>query len=182
MERDQLADEENAERLVGAPAGMEEAVFRADEADAHARSRNLAELGKEVRVRLRVGDDQVRQPQRPAVDGMQDPRREQSLAEALAIGDERLVERDERVEEERLLAGDAARARNVEVARIADDDRVERVARPRTAAAAPPPRAGAPFPSAADQLSRRPSQTGVCRSITSTPAPRSADITSAFRG
>ena len=182
MERDQLADEQEAERLVGAPARMEEAVLGADEADAHALAWNLAELGEEVRVRLRVGDDQVGQPERLAVDGEQDPGGEQPLPEALAVGDEGLVERDERVEDERPLARDPARARDVEVARVADDDGVEEIVRARSAAGAPPPPAGAPVRQRAAQLSRCPSQTGVCRSITSTPAPRSADMTSAFRG
>ena len=87
--------------------------------------------------------------------------REQPLAEALAVGDERLVERDERVEDERLLARNAARAGDVEVAGIADDDRVEAVARPRTAAETPPPRAGAPC------SQRRPTS---CRGVRPRPA------------
>ena len=51
------------------------------------------------------------------------------MPEARTIGDERVVERDEGVEEQRLLAGDATCARDVEVARVPDDDGVERVFR-----------------------------------------------------
>ena len=78
MERDQLADEEDAERLVGPPAGVEEAVLGADEAHAHARARDLPELGEEVGVRLGVGDDEVGLAERPPVDRGEDGRAEPS--------------------------------------------------------------------------------------------------------
>ena len=47
--------------------------------------------------------------------------------EPAPIADERVVERDQRVEDERPLPGHAPRVRHVEVPGIADEDDVERV-------------------------------------------------------
>ena len=71
---------------------MEQPVLGADEAHAHALAGNLPELREEVRVCLRVRDDQVRQLERLAVDGEQDPGGEHPLPEAPAVFDEGLVE------------------------------------------------------------------------------------------
>ena len=125
VERDQLADEEDAERVVGSPTGMEETVLGADEAHADSPARDLAELCEEVRVRFGVRDDEVGLAERPAVDGRQHRGPEPALAKAPAVADERLVQRDERVEDQRPAAGDAAGSRDVEVAGIADDHRIE---------------------------------------------------------
>ena len=126
VERDQLADEEDAKRLVGPPTCVEEPVLRADEADADALAGDPPQLGEEVRVRLGVRDDEVGLPQRTAVDGRQHGRPEPSLAKPPAVGHERLVQRDERVEDQRPAAGDATGPRHVEVPGIADDHGVER--------------------------------------------------------
>ena len=48
---------------------MEQPVLGADETHLHALAGNLAELREEIRICLRVRDDQVRQLQRLAVDG-----------------------------------------------------------------------------------------------------------------
>ena len=63
--------------------------------------------------------------ERAAVERGQRARRERARLEAAAVGDERVCERDERVEDERLPARGAARGRQVEVARVADDHGVE---------------------------------------------------------
>ena len=59
VQRDQLADEERSERLLGRPAGPEEPLLRADEADLDALGREAGELGEMVGVGTRVGDDEV---------------------------------------------------------------------------------------------------------------------------
>ena len=66
-------------------------------------------------------------PQGPAVDDPEDARSEQPCPEPAPIADERVVERDQRVEDERPLPGHAPRVRHVEVPWIADEDDVERV-------------------------------------------------------
>ena len=125
VERDQLADEEDAERLVGPPASVEETVLGADEAHTDTRAGNSAELGEEVRIRFGVRDHEVGLAERPAVDGRQHRGSEPALAKAPAVGDERLVQRNERVEDQRPAARDATGPRDVEVAGVADDHRVE---------------------------------------------------------
>ena len=142
----------------------------------------LAELGEEVRVRLRVGDDEVGLAKRAPVDRRQDRGAEPALLEAPAVADERLVERDERVEDQRPLAGDAPRARDVEVARVADDDGVEGDARRESQPHLGEERAGSPPPSARPSCRGALPRRRACRSKTSTPASRSAEITWALRG
>jgi len=78
-------------------------------------------------LRCFFGNHEVGDAQGPAVDDPEDARREQALPEPAAIADERVMERDQRVEDERPPAGYASRMRHVEVPRIADEDDVERV-------------------------------------------------------
>ena len=128
MQRDQLAHEENVEALPRLPARPKEPILRADEAHLDPIAADLAELGQEARVLSRVGDDEVGAPQRDPVDVVQHRRRRRSAREAAAIVDERLGERDERIEDERPPARDPPRRGHVEVARVADDHHVEPLA------------------------------------------------------
>jgi hypothetical protein len=125
VERDQLADEQCRERLARPPTRPEDPLFGADVADGDSARWDAAELGEKLRVRLRVGDDEVGGAERTPVDRREQPRGDRTRPEAAAVADERVGERDERVEDDRPLAGDAARRREVEVARVADDDDVE---------------------------------------------------------
>ena len=65
VQRDQLADEQERERLGGRPAGPEDALLGADEADLDALGRKPGELGQVVGVGPRVGDDEIGSPQAP---------------------------------------------------------------------------------------------------------------------
>ena len=125
MQRDQLADEEARERLVRCPARPEQPLLRADEADGEALRGERGKLGQEVGLRLRVGDHEIGPPQRRAVEGEQRPRREAAGPEAPPVGDERVRERDERVEDQRSPARGPPRGRHVRVTGVADGDRVE---------------------------------------------------------
>ncbi len=129
VQGNQLPDEEEAERLVRPPGRAEQPLLRAHEADLDPRARDLADLREEVRVRLGVGDDEVGEPECAAVDRGENPCGKRAAPESAAVGDERVVERDERVEDERPLPGDSASAGNVEVTRVADEDGVEGIAR-----------------------------------------------------
>ncbi len=75
---------------------------------------------------LRAADDEVRQPKRAGVCDAKHVRRDRSWAEVAAHGDELVLEREDRVEDERAFAGDAPRLRHVEMPGIADDHRVGR--------------------------------------------------------
>ena len=97
---------------------------------------------------------------------------ERAGAEAPAVGDERVRERDERVEDDRPPARRAPCGRQVEVPRIADDHGVER----RRASPSRSSRGSAQRQRARRRrgphrpVVRAPSQTGTCCSRTSTPA------------
>ena len=75
---------------------------------------------------VRVRHDDVRAPEGAPVGKVYDACSGRAAPEPPAVVDERVVERDERVEDDGPPAGDALRCREVEVARIADDQRVGR--------------------------------------------------------
>ena len=81
-------------------------------------------LAEERGVRLRVGDDEVGRAEGGLVDGAHDAGGGRARPEPPAVADERVVERDERVEDDRPPARDAPGGRQVEVPRVADDDDV----------------------------------------------------------
>ena len=172
VQRDQLADEQARERLLRRPARLEEPLLGADEADGDAVRVEAGEPGEVVGVRLACRRRRGRRERSARRSTRRErARRERAGPEAPAVGDERVRERDERVEDDRRAAGGPPRRRQVEVPGIADDDRVEAL----VAAAAQEPRLGDAASRAASrgparQPSRRPSQTGSCRSRTSTPA------------
>ena len=101
----------------GLPPGPEEALLGPDEADGEPVGAELAQLGKVPRVLRGVGDDEIRAPQRQTVDLAQDARGGRARREAAAVLDERVVERDERVEDDRPSARDPLGRGQVEVAR-----------------------------------------------------------------
>ena len=82
-------------------------------------------LDEEVGVRLRVGDDEIGHPEGLPVDAAENARRHRAAPKARAVGDERVLERDERVEDDRPPERRDLRRRQVEVAGVADDQRVE---------------------------------------------------------
>ena len=179
VQRDQLADEERVREGLGGTSRAEDALLRADEADLDPLA--VGELREEAGVLLRVGDDDVGGAKRAAVDERERAARKRAGLEARAIGDERVSERDERVEDHRRSTRRAPRRRQVEVAGVADDHRVVALGRPpeqtKLRAREPQRRRRARAPRVA-----RPSHTGSCRSTTSTPAPRRHEITCALRG
>ncbi len=59
MEGDQLPDKNRGGGLFRRPTGLEDVLLGADEADDETLLRQFGELGEEVRVRLRVGDDYI---------------------------------------------------------------------------------------------------------------------------
>ena len=101
VQRDQLPDEEARERLARRPAGPEEPLLGADEADLHVGGAEACELGEVVCVRAGIGDDEVGGAERVPVDRRERPRRERVGPEAPTVGDERVSQRDERVEDDR---------------------------------------------------------------------------------
>ena len=122
LQRDQLADEQRSERLSGVPGRAEEPVLGADEADGDVAA---GELREEARVRLGVGDDEIGGTERVPVDALERARRKRRWTEAPPVGDERVRERDERVEDDGPPVCRASRRRHIEMAGVADDERVE---------------------------------------------------------
>ncbi len=120
VQRDQLPDEE--ERAAAGPAGTEDPLLSADEADLDPAR---AELAEELRVSLGVGHDEVGRPERGAVDPGERPRGQRAAAEAAAVVDESVGEGDERVQHDRPPSRRPPRRGHVEVAGVADDQRVE---------------------------------------------------------
>ncbi len=57
-------------------------------------------MPEELRVGARVGDDEVCSPKRVAVEASERPRGNGADPEALAVGDQRVVERHEGVEDD----------------------------------------------------------------------------------
>ena len=127
VERDQLADEEGTKRPCWLPAGPEESFLCADEADREPLGGELAQLGELACVLRGVGNDEIGAPQRQPIDLAQHACRGRARREPAAILDKCLVKRDERVEDHRPPARDPSRRRNIEVAGVADDDRVEAI-------------------------------------------------------
>jgi hypothetical protein len=81
-------------------------------------------------VRGGVGDDEVGGTKGSSVERDKRPRGQAAGAIPTTVGDERVGQRDERVEHDRPPVGGTARGRQIGVARIADDQRVERLSRP----------------------------------------------------
>ena len=124
VERDQLADEEGVKGRLGLPAGPEQAVLGADEADLHPVRREAELLAEEPAVGLGVGDDDVRPPERATVDAADDARGGRAAAEAPAVVDERVVQGDERIEDDGPPSSHTLRGGQVEVPGVADDERI----------------------------------------------------------
>ncbi len=121
---DELPDEECVEGTRGRGAGCEEPVVGADEADGHPVGSQPEPLGKERGLRLRIGNDEVGGAECVAVDRGERRRGAAAVAEPPAVGDEGVVQGDERVEDHRPTACDAAGGEEVEVARVSDEHRV----------------------------------------------------------
>ena len=104
---------------VGRPPRPEDALLRADEARLDPAG---AERAEQLRVRVGVRDHEIRRPEGTAVDRSERACPQAAGPEAAAVVDERVPERDERVEDDRETQplGTA----EVEVARVADDHRV----------------------------------------------------------
>ncbi len=85
---------------------------------------------EERRVRLGVGDHEVGAAEGAVVDRPQHSRRRRARPEARTVADERVVQRHERVEDDRPSARDPLRRGHVEVPRVADDDDVRIVLAP----------------------------------------------------
>ncbi len=124
VQRDQLADEKCVERRLRLPAGSEETILRSHEAHGDAVVVEVERPAEELRMSLRVGDDDVGAPERPPIDESHHLGGGRAAAEAPAIDDDCVVQRDERVEDDGSPARDALRGGKVEVARIADDQRL----------------------------------------------------------
>ena len=130
MERDQLAHEQRLERRLGFPARAEDALLGADEADREPVAGELCTLGEELGVGRRVGDHAIGCAKRAPVDRRERTPGERTGREAPPVVDEGVEERDERVEDDRPAAGRIPRGCQVEVPRVADDERVELMYRP----------------------------------------------------
>ena len=128
LKRDQLADEKRGEAGGRLPPRLEETVLRADEA--HGYLVQISESGEELGLRAGVGDDDAGSSERAPVDSLERTRGERAGSKTSAIGDERVRQRDQRVEDDRPLSGSATRGRKIEVPRVADDQRVEVTAPP----------------------------------------------------
>ena len=76
-------------------------------------------------MRIRVRDDEVGAPKRAPVDRAQRPRGERAAPKPAAVLDERVRERDERVEDDGSPARRPPRRGQVEMAGIADEDGIE---------------------------------------------------------
>src|SRR5919204_5122968 len=80
------------------PRWLEEAVFRAHEADVD--FLQPRELGEEAGMRLRVGHDGVGAPKRSPVDRLERARGQGTGTKATAVRDQRVRERNERIEDD----------------------------------------------------------------------------------
>ena len=100
VQRDQLADEECVESSAGcATPGLEEPLLRARRSRPRGAPRPAAEFGQVAGVLRGVGDDEVGATEREPVDQRITCGRG-ARPEAASVLDERLVQRDERVEED----------------------------------------------------------------------------------
>ncbi len=124
VQRDQLADEEHCGRVALLLRRREQALLRADEARGDACRPEPRQRREEARIRLRVGHDQVRGAERMPVEPQQCAARRRAGAEAAAVLDERVPQRDQRVEDHRAVPRDAAGDVEVGLPRVPDDDGV----------------------------------------------------------
>ena len=105
---------------------MEHPLLGADETDLDpARPEQLEEPG----VGGGVGHDEIRCSKRAPVDRAERSRGEPARTESPAVLDQRVPERDERVEDNRAAVGCSPRGAEVEMPRVADDHRIERLTR-----------------------------------------------------
>ena len=129
---------------------------------------------KYARVRRRVGDHEVGGLERisgRALSAAHAPNRRPHRTSRRSR-DHRVLERDERVEDDGPASGDSPSGPQVDVARVADDEDVRVLRRaPGEARAARAPD-GRASEALGDSLWRSPSQTGTWLSSTWTPAPR----------
>ena len=75
-------------------------------------------------MRIGVGHDAVGAPERPPVDDVHDTGSGRPTPEALPVVDDRVEQRDERIEDDGPSPRDPLRGGHVEVAGIADDQRI----------------------------------------------------------
>ena len=125
VERDQLADEQERERLLRRPAGPKEPLLGADEAVLDPLRRQAGEPREIGGVGPCVRDREIGGPERTSVDRGQRPRGRGAGAEPAAVGDERVGQRDEWVEDDGPATGGAPGGGQVEVAGVADEHDVE---------------------------------------------------------
>ena len=123
LERDELADKERAELWRRLPAGTEQSVLGADETDLD--DGELSEVSEKSRVRLRVGDHEIRAAKGVPIDRLERTGYDRPRTEAPPVADERVGQRDKGVEDDRSPPRCSARGREVEVAGVADDESVE---------------------------------------------------------
>ncbi len=116
-----VGDVQRAEWIRRRPGLGEEAVVGAEE-DGLGPPRS--QRGEELRFGGAAADDEIRGTQSPAVDDTQEGGGRGAWPESPPDRDELVLEREERVEDERRAACQAAGAGNVEVSGIADDDDV----------------------------------------------------------
>ena len=122
---DQLADKQAREGLARSPAGPEEALLGADEADVEPLAREVGEPCEVRRVGPGVGDDEVGRAERAPVDRGERACREGAGTKAPSVGNERVRERHERIEDDRAAPSGAPGRGQVEMPGVADDQRVE---------------------------------------------------------
>ena len=107
------------------PPRPEKPLLGADEADCDPRAREARERSEELGVRLGVGDDEVGGAKRGSIESEQGACRNRPGSKPPPIVHERLVERDERVEDDRSAACGAPGRGQVGLAGIADDEGID---------------------------------------------------------
>ncbi len=73
---------------------------------------------------LRVGDDEISRAERPTVDAAKDSSRQRACAEAAAIADQRVGQRDEGIEDDRASSRGPSRCGEIEMSGVSDQDDV----------------------------------------------------------
>ncbi len=121
VQRRRLAHEQDMEVLPPLPGVAKEALLGAEVT--HGDLVDSRQLGHVVRVGSRVGHEEIRCTKGCAVEAAKRLGGERTVAEPLPVLDESVVERHHRVEDHRFTV--PLRAPYVELARIADDQRVE---------------------------------------------------------
>ena len=112
---------ERCRRVMGGP---EQGLVRTDQRDLDALAGKVEGATEEGGMRLGVGHDEIHPPERDGVDRAQHLCRRRARPEASAIADQRVMERDEWVEDDGPPPRDPPRRRDVEVTRVAHDDDV----------------------------------------------------------